>query len=161
MNQASGDDWGAASAGRIAGIDYGPVRIGIALADPRAGIASPYESYQRRGREADAERFRRLVADERVCHFVVGVAVHASGHESRLSSAARAFGAWLEQVTGVPVSFFDERFSSAEAEQHLSAAGLTRKQRRSRLDPLAAQIMLTAYLESGGRSDEGTQPLEG
>ena len=53
-------------------------------------------------------------------------------------------------VTGVPVEFFDERFTTAEAEELLGAAKLTKKQRQARRDQLAAQIMLTAYLESGG-----------
>ena len=50
--------------GRIAGIDFGTVRIGIAIADARVGIASPYENYSRRSAEADAAKFCRLVADE-------------------------------------------------------------------------------------------------
>ena len=59
------------------------------------------------------------------------------------------FGHWLEQITGVPVVFFDERFTSAEAERYLAQAELTKKQREARLDKLAAQILLTAYLEAG------------
>ena len=53
-------------------------------------------------------------------------------------------------MTGVPVEYFDERFTTSEADELLSARKLTKKQRQARRDQLAAQIMLTAYLESGG-----------
>ena len=62
-------------------------------------------------------------------------------------------------MTGKPVEYFDERFTSAEAERYLGAAELTKKQRKARLDKLAAQILLTAYLESGGKT-EGTSGLD-
>lgn len=136
------------------GIDYGTVRIGIASADLEVGIASPVENYTRRGPEADAQRFRRLVEEEAVTRFVVGLPVHLSGDESQKSFEARQFGNWLHETTGVAVDYFDERFTSAEAERHLEQANLTKKKRKARLDMLAAQIMLSAYLEAGGESNE-------
>ena len=78
----------------------------------------------------------------------MGLPVHLDGRESQKSSEARTFGQWLAEATGVGVEFFDERFTSVEAEQHLLAAKLTKKRRKERLDKLAAQIMLSAYLES-------------
>lgn len=134
--------------GRFAGIDFGTVRIGIAVTDPERRLASPLENYTRRGEAADAAFFRRLAAEERIVRFIVGLPVHLDGRESQKSSEARKFGQWLGDITGVPVEYFDERFTSAEAEQFLSAAKLTKKRRKARLDKLAAQIMLTAYLES-------------
>lgn len=141
--------------GRIAGIDYGTKRIGIAISDRRRTLASPLENYTRVNAEVDARRFRRLVAEEDVTLFVVGLPVHLSGHESQKSHEARRFGAWLAETTGVPVAYFDERFTSAEAERHLMAAEMTNKRRRERLDMLAAQILLSAYLES---ADKGASP---
>jgi putative Holliday junction resolvase len=133
--------------GRVAGIDYGHVRIGVAITDPERKIVSPLENYTRRGLEQDAERFRRLVAEEQVVLFVVGLPLHLDDRESQKSQEARQFGQWLGEMTGVPVEFFDERFTSHDAEQLLLAADMTRKRRKRRLDMLAAQIMLTAYLE--------------
>jgi putative Holliday junction resolvase len=144
---------------RIAGIDFGTVRIGIATADLDVGIAGPYETYARRSERLDAEYFRRLAAEERIGRFVVGLPVHASGNESHKSQEARAFGAWLESTTGVRVEYFDERFTSAEAEAMLLEAGLTKKRRKERLDQLAAQIMLTAYLEAGAKGQQSPDPL--
>jgi putative Holliday junction resolvase len=141
--------------GRVAGIDYGTVRIGIAISDPARTLASPYENYTRRDRAQETAFFRRLAAEERVALFVVGLPVHLDGNESQKSIEARQFGQWLAETTGVAVEFFDERFTSAEAESFLLEAGLTKKRRKSRLDKLAAQIMLSAYLES---SVKGSKP---
>jgi len=137
-----------ASPGRVAGVDYGHVRIGIALSDPDRTIASPLENYTRRGPALDAQRFRRLAAEEQIALFVVGLPIHLDGGESEKSREARRFGAWLAEATGVPVEFFDERFTSVEAEQMLLAADVTRRGRKKRLDMLAAQILLSAWLEA-------------
>jgi len=132
----------------VAGIDFGRVRIGIAMSDPERRLASPYEIYTRRGAEADARRFRALVAAERVALFVVGLPVHLDDRESELSREAREFGQWLAQSTGVPVEFFDERFSTREAHELLKGAGMKHARRKRKLDMLAAQVVLSAYLES-------------
>ncbi len=138
----------------IAGIDHGAVRIGIALADTSVGIASPYQIYHRRGPANDEHFFRQLVTEEQIEKFVIGLPVHLNGAESQQSTAAREFGKWLCGVSGLPIEFFDERFSTAEAERILQSAQLTTKQRKARRDQLAAQIMLTAYLEAGARNDD-------
>jgi putative holliday junction resolvase len=140
--------------GRIAGIDYGTVRIGVAIADLSVGIASPVETYQRQTKEVDARYFRRLAEQEQIIRFVVGLPVHLDGQESQKSYEARQFGQWLTEITGCPVDYFDERFTSAQAEELLQAANLTKKRRKARLDALAAQILLTAYLEAGSRSND-------
>ncbi len=146
--------------GRIAGIDYGTVRIGIALADLEVGIAGPYENYTRRGEARDAEYFQLLAREERLIRLVVGLPVHLDGRESQKSREAREFGAWLAKLTGLTVEYFDERFTSSEAEAILGDAQLTKKKRKARLDQLAAQIMLTAYLESGARGQESPGDIE-
>jgi putative holliday junction resolvase len=143
------DSSSSVSPGRLAGIDYGTVRIGIAVTDADQKFASPLENYTRRGAVADTKFFEQLAREERIVTFVVGLPVHLDGHESQKSTEARKFGQWLQQLTNVPVVFFDERFTSAEAEQLLESAEFTKKQRKARLDKLAAQILLSAYLEAG------------
>lgn len=145
---------------RIAGIDYGTVRIGIATADTEIGIASPFENYTRRSTALDAEYFQRLASEERIDRFVVGLPVHLSGAESQKSTEARAFGEWLGGVTGVPVEYFDERFTTSEADALLGSVKFTKKQRQARRDQLAAQIMLAAYLEAGGRGQDTLHGLD-
>jgi putative Holliday junction resolvase len=145
---------------RLAGIDYGTVRIGIALADSRVPLATPLENYTRRSSDLDAERFRRLVEEEEITRFVVGLPVHLDGGESAKSREARQFADWLRETTGLPVDLFDERFTSSDAEELLQSAELTSRQRKSRRDKLAAQIMLTSYLESPSRGCEPPLPLD-
>lgn len=142
------------SEGRLAGIDFGTVRIGVAITDPSRRLASPLENYTRRGKQQDERYFRELAEGERVAGFVVGLPVHTSGNESQKSIEARAFGTWLSRVTATPVTYYDERYTTVEAEQHLIEMNLTKKRRKARLDMLAAQIMLSAYLESGGSDKE-------
>jgi putative Holliday junction resolvase len=149
------------SQGRVAGIDFGTVRIGIAISDADRTIASPYENYTRGGRVADERRFRRLVEEEDVRRFVVGLPVHLSGEESVKSRQAREFGQWLQEVTQVAVEYFDERFTSLEAERMLLAAKLTSRRRKKRLDMLSAQVMLSAYLESSSARTDRPGPLDG
>ena len=133
------------NSGRVAGIDYGTVRVGIAVTDRERLLASPLATYTRRGPAADAEYFQRLVREEQIVRFVVGLPVHLDGRESQKSFEAREYGTWLHQVTGVEVVYFDERFTTSDAEGLLLASELTKKKRKARLDKLAAQIMPVSY----------------
>ena len=135
--------------GKIAGIDYGTVRIGIAISDADRVLASPYETYIRKTLGKDAEYFRRLVSEERVTRFVLGLPLHLSGDLGKKAKESLQFGRWLTTVTGIEVDYMDERYTSVEAERLLREAGLTDKKRKERRDKLAAQILLSAYLEAG------------
>ena len=150
------DAWPAA--GRLAGIDFGTVRIGIAVTDAGRLLASPYENYTRRSPELDARYFRELADQEAIQGFVVGLPIHASGQESEKSRQARQFGDWLQAVTGRPVRFFDERYTTAHARQLLGDTPLSGKKRRQRLDMLAAQILLASFLEAS--PDAQPAPLD-
>ena len=135
--------------GRIAGIDYGHVRIGVALSDPDRRFASPWETYTRQDAEADAKFFQRFVADERIVGFVVGLPVHMSGDESQKSREARVFGSWLHATTGLPICFHDERYSTADANRLLFEARSKPKRAKQLRDKLAAQLILTSFLTMG------------
>lgn len=146
--------------GRIAGVDFGTVRIGIAISDPGQTISSPFENYTRQGEEADSQWFRQFAKEEDVAGFVVGLPIHTSGEESQKSVEARQFGQWLNDLTGKPVCFYDERYTSAQAETILGAAQLTKKRRKQRLDMLAAQIILASFLESDQRDSHQPMSLD-
>jgi len=135
--------------GKIAGIDYGTVRIGVAISDADRVLASPYETYVRKSPERDAEYFRRLVSEERITQFVLGLPLHLSGDLSEKAKEVIQFGRWLASITNIEVDYMDERYTSVEAEDILRKAGLTDKKRKAHRDKLAAQILLAAYLESG------------
>jgi putative Holliday junction resolvase len=145
---------------RLLGVDTGSVRVGLAVSDPDRKIAFPLETYVRRGRERDARYFHDLAEREEVGGLVVGLPVHTDGREGRKAAEARAYGRWLAEVTGLPVVFWDERFTTVEAESALWEAGLTHRQRKARRDRVAAQMLLQAYLDAGCPAEEAPGALD-
>ncbi len=145
----------------LLGIDTGSVRVGLAVSDPDRKIAFPLAVYERRNREQDAVYFRTVAAKENPGGLVVGLPVHMSGAEGQKAAEARAFGDWLGELLGLPVIYWDERFTTVEAESALWSAGLTHKRRKERRDKVAAQLLLQAYLNAGCPTDaEPPGPLD-
>lgn len=134
--------------GRVAGIDFGLRRIGIAVCDAHRILASPHGVHQPTG-DADAEAgfFRTFAEDESIVGFVVGLPLNADGTPSRMSAEAERFGAWLSSVVGLPVEFQDERYTSAEAAGKLAGTGLTRGRKKKVSDAIAAQILLSDWMD--------------
>ncbi len=140
--------------GRLIGIDYGTKRIGVAVTDATQMIASPLETYTLRAPHLDSHYFRELVTEYRAVGFVVGLPVHMSGDEGQKAREAREFGKALKAETGLPVAYWDERFTSAIADEYMLVADFSRKRRKNMRDRLAAQILLQSFLGSDDRSAE-------
>ena len=140
---------------RLLGVDYGAVRVGLAVCDADRIIASPLEVRERKGDAADAAFFKQIAEREQIGGLVVGLPMHTDGREGVKAKEARAFGTWLAEVTGLTVVYADERFSTAFAESALWAAGLTHKKRKQRRDAVAAQVMLQGYIEAGCPAEVG------
>lgn len=147
--------------GRLVGIDFGTVRIGLALCDPSQSWATPLETYTRRRPELDARFFSDLAEQENIVGWVVGLPIHCDGKESQKSSEARAFGQWLTELSRRPVVFFDERFTTAEARRLLGETNLSPQKRKNRLDQLAAQLILSHYLECSENLASQNEALDG
>lgn len=141
------------ASGRLLGVDFGTVRVGLAICDTDRRIASPLETYRRHSPEKDSAFFLGMIAKERVVGLVVGLPIHNDGREGVKAKEARQFGDWLKELTKLPVVYFDERFTTVEAEDALWSAGLTHKQRKDRRDRVAAQMLLQGYLEAGCPGD--------
>lgn len=144
--------------GRLLGIDFGTIRVGLSSCDENRLIASSLETLTRKDDATDATYFRQLVARERVVGLVVGLPLHMSGDESPKSKEARLFGSWLAGVTGLPIAFWDERHTSSIAEEFLAAAGLKRDKRKGKVDRLAAQLILQSFLDAGCPAATFAQP---
>lgn len=141
--------------GRIAAVDYGTVRIGIAVCDPDRILASPWDVFPSRNwQETGGDYFRALVAQERIVGFVVGLPIHCDGGESQKSVESRAFAKWLSDETGIAVRLFDERFTTADANRRMAGGGYTRKKKKSRIDAVAALVLLESFLEACRYRDE-------
>ena len=138
--------------GRLLGLDYGAVRVGVAVSTWEQNIASPLETITRTVPEVDAQRLLSLVDEYRIVGIVVGLPVHMSGDEGGSAFQAREFGRWVAETTGMPTTFWDERFTSTIAEAHLLSADLSRQKRKSHRDKIAAAIMLQAFLDAEDRT---------
>jgi len=145
---------------RLLAIDPGQVRLGLAISDAERRLASPLTTYTRRDSRQDALFFQKIIEDEEVGQIVIGLPVHLDGNEGEQAKAARKFGVWLHEATGLPCVFYDERFTTFEAESSLLEAGLTRKKRKARRDRVAAQILLQAYLDAGCPGESKSMPLD-
>lgn len=146
--------------GVLLAFDYGTVRVGLAVCDPDRLVASPLETYTRQNEAADAAHFIQVAHEHRAVGLVVGLPLHADGRESHQSREARVFGEWLAMMTGLPVVFWDERFTTSLAEDALLGAKLTHRKRRERRDRVAAQMILQSYIDAGS-PPEGTVPQPG
>ena len=135
--------------GTLLGIDFGTVRVGLSVCDPDRIIASPLETYTRKDIATDAAYFAGVVARQRAVGFVVGLPLHSGGQESDKSREARAFAVWLAEVTKLPVVMWDERFTTSLAQDAMIGAKLNRKKRKERVDRVAAQMILQAFLDAG------------
>lgn len=128
--------------GRVLAVDYGTVRIGLAVSDPLGATAQPLDVV--RGIDDVVERARDLG----VCEIVVGLPLRTTGEAGREADAATDFARELEEATGIPVQLWDERLSSVEAERAMAAQGAGSRQRRGRVDKVAAAIVLQSFLEA-------------
>lgn len=134
--------------GRIAAIDFGTVRIGIAICDPDWILASPLEIHSAKNWEDDHDYFGGLVRAEKIAGFIVGLPIHLDGGESEKSKECRKFATWLADATNIPVRMFDERFTTADANRRIASAGYSRKKKKDRLDAVAALVLLESFLEA-------------
>ncbi len=147
--------------GKLAGIDFGTVRIGVAMSDSERLIAVPYEIWRRKNEKLDLQHFQEFAKNERIVHFVVGLPLHCSGEMSDKARQAMEFADKLAAATGCSIDFLDERFSSVIAEDSLRQAGLNAKKRKEKLDAVAAQIILSTYMERGCVGTTDFESLEG
>ena len=140
------------SSGRLLGLDFGTRRVGVAVSDFEQRYAAPLGAFARSSAKGDAVALLRFAEENAAVGLVVGLPVHKSGDEGMKAKQAREFGTWAGRATDLPVAWWDERHSSTVAEGYLISAGASEKQRKARLDALAAQIMLQAYLDAPDRT---------
>ncbi|MBX3420786.1 MAG: Holliday junction resolvase RuvX [Pirellulaceae bacterium] len=136
------------SQGKLAGIDYGSVRIGVSICDATQCFVSPLHTYNRRNERLDARHFLELAHTEKLVGWIIGLPIHCDGQESQKSQEVRQFAGWLQEISSLPYAFCDERFSSREARTLMHDTGWSPQKKKKRLDGLAAYLILTHFLES-------------
>ena len=135
------------SQGVLLGLDYGRKRIGVAISTSSQSVAMPLTTLAAAPVEVLEHELQALAREYRAVAIIVGLPLHMTGEDSEMAREVRQFGERVRELTGLPVVYFDERLTSALAEQSLRAGGLTEKKRRARRDRVAAQIMLQHFLD--------------
>jgi putative holliday junction resolvase len=146
--------------GRLLGVDYGTVRIGLAMCDESQRWVTPLDTYHRSHERLDEKFLSDLIVREQIRGIVLGLPIHSDGQESQKSREVRDFQLWLARFTEVPCTFQDERFTTAEAQRLLKEAGLNHLQRKKRVDRLAAHLILDHFLESRRNRSQHLAPIE-
>lgn len=147
--------------GRILGLDPGERRIGVAVSDATRTIASPVEFIDREARNHE-RRLTDLCTEWDIIEIVVGLPMSLDGAEGPAATMSREFGAVVKGLTGLPVVFHDERFTTVTAEQALLEGGVKRRSRTKKRDQIAAAVMLQGFLdkrryERGNEDDTNTE----
>jgi putative holliday junction resolvase len=147
---------------RVLALDIGERRVGIAISDPAATIASPLEVLDATPRLDD--RIAAIVDEYEVGLVVAGLPLTLGGEEGPQAERVRLVGERIAGRIGIPLVYHDERLSSAQANRAMGGATSSRK-RRGTVDKVAAAIFLQSFLDSGAasllenenRSSDGTQ----
>jgi putative Holliday junction resolvase len=136
-------------AGRIIALDWGEVRIGVALSDETQVLASPLVTLVRRpGKRFPMPAFLELVSDHNPVGVVVGLPLTPEGTEGPAAEAAREMGAAVSQRTALPVEWTDERLTTARALGAIREQGGSVRGRKADVDALAASVLLQGFLDA-------------
>lgn len=145
--------------GVLAGVDHGTKRIGIAVSDAAQTFSMPVTTLEAKSAVHNMALLRKVRDDYRVRGWVVGLPYLKSGDEGPQAVLVRRFGDWLAEVTELPVAYWDERLTSHAAEVLLSSLGESPGGTKSRVDGLAAQLILQAYLRHRTIESSDAEPL--
>ncbi|MDX9720796.1 MAG: Holliday junction resolvase RuvX [Myxococcota bacterium] len=136
---------------RVAALDIGTVRIGVALSDPLGIIAQPHAVL--RNDPSVFERIRELCSAQEVETLVIGLPLRMDGRAGAAVRRSRAFAAELRRLMpNMTFVEWDERLSSVGAERVLRDVGKSAKQSRGLSDAIAASLLLEGWL--GTRNEE-------
>jgi putative Holliday junction resolvase len=127
---------------RVLALDYGSARCGVALSDPTGTLASPAAPVPRPASKKGLAALAALVREREVGRVVVGLPLGLSGEDTEQTRETRAFAQRLEATLDVPVSLYDERFTTRIAERSGSRA--------TSADSRAAAVLLEDWLARHG-----------
>ena len=130
---------------RYLAIDFGLRRTGLAICDQSETFVSPLVVIDKPGDVIPD--IREIIKRENVEAVVVGLPYNMDGTEGSQAKKTRTFAARFASEIKIPVEFFDERLSSFEASEQMIPADYTRKQKKKRIDALAAANILRSYLD--------------
>ncbi|MEK6751959.1 MAG: Holliday junction resolvase RuvX [Chloroflexota bacterium] len=133
---------------RILAVDHGEKRIGLALSDPTATIASPLKVVEHSSRALDAAQVAEVAAQNDVRLIVIGQSFDEDGNPNPAGRRAGRFADELKNQTNIPIEMWDESFSTQIARSARIELGVSRKKRAGHQDAFAAVVILQSYLEA-------------
>jgi len=131
---------------RVVGIDYGRKRLGIAVSDPLGITAQGSPTLEVSGFEDALRKVSAYLADFEVETIVLGLPLNMDGSQGPMVDEVKRFGDGLHTRTQVPVTYLDERLTSAQAKQMLQTDD-KRGRGKGQVDRVAASLLLDAYLQ--------------
>ena len=137
---------------RILAIDHGEKRIGLALSDETATIASPLKVIEHVSRAIDVAQVADLAMQNNADLIVVGQSFDEDGNPNPAGRRAGRFADELKNQTNIPIELWDESFSTQDARATRIQLGVSRKKRAGHHDALAAVVILQSYLEANRKS---------
>jgi putative Holliday junction resolvase len=135
---------------RIAALDVGDARVGVAISDELGLTTRGLGVVRRRGGARDLDAIARLLEPYRPARVVVGLPLNMDGSEGPQAAKVRRFAARVADHTGFAVELWDERLTTVEAEELLERTGVARGKRRAQVDQVAAAGILRSYLARRG-----------
>ena len=136
---------------KIMAIDYGDARTGIALSDLLCSIVGSTTVIHSRNSEKTLNEICRIAKENDVREIAMGLPKNMDGTEGPRAQMCREFAMQIEQAAGLPVKLWDERRTTVEAHNILSAHNYHGKKRKDTVDAVAASLILEGYLAFRGR----------
>jgi len=144
----------------ILALDYGEKRIGVAVSDPLGAAAHGLPTIVADESGSEMDRIAAVVAERKAELILVGLPMNMDGTEGPQARKARGFVKRLgRRVHGVAIEMVDERLTSVQAHRELSREGAGMRERAERVDRMAAQLILTKYLNRR-RPDAGADDAQ-
>jgi putative holliday junction resolvase len=135
------------SRARLMGLDLGTKTIGLAISDVERRIASPLETIERSKFTKDVARLLDLAAKHEIAGLVMGLPLNMDGSEGQRVQATKAFVRNLLPLTSIPVTYWDERLSTAAVTRSLIEQDASRAKRAAVVDRMAAAYILQGLLD--------------
>ena len=132
---------------RVMGVDLGSKTIGVAVSDRTWMVATPVETIRRTKFSKDIDVFLALVAERKAHGLVIGLPINMDGTEGPRVQSTRAFADNVAKHTDMPITFWDERLSTAAVTRTLLEADSSRKRRGEVVDKMAAAYILQGALD--------------
>lgn len=128
------------------GIDFGDVRIGIALSDPLQIISQPFKVIS--NNDNTINQIQDIIKTEEVGKIILGLPLNLDGEDTKKTLEVREFSEILKSNVDIPVIFWDERYTTVEANEKLKQMGYGIAESRKVVDKVAASIILKSYMEN-------------